>query len=170
MPEFRIGDMLLPEHWEQADLVLITTNAAVNGKDRLVMGRGIAQQVRDRFPGLDQQLAQLVMSQAQSFTPFAYMSRSYRLFSPPYYLIVPPNWPECNLGIFQVKEKFSDPASLSLIAGSANLLRQWCAAHPQARVHLNFPGIGNGKLERSAVLPIIQQLPGNVVIWELNQS
>jgi hypothetical protein len=42
----------------------------------------------------------------------------------------------------------------------------WCAEHPDASVHLNYPGIGNGRLRREDVLPIIALLPDQVTIWE----
>lgn len=70
------------------------------------------------------------------------------------------------LGAFQVKAHYSQPADLKLIRHSTAMLCAWCAAHPNAQVVLNYPGIGNGRLHREAVLAIIAQLPEQVTIWE----
>ncbi len=162
MAKFQRGD-----NWDAADLVLITTNATINERGGLVMGAGIARQARDRFCGLDKALAQQIKAQAQASTPFEYKGRRYRVLAPPYHLLVSPRWPERKLGIFQVKMRFYLPASLDLVAESTRELLLWCAQHPGATVHLNFPGIGNGRLRRGDVLPVVEALPDDVIIWEL---
>jgi hypothetical protein len=150
MPQQQQGDMWSVYH--DADLFLITTNATLKQNEALVMGRGIARQARDRFPGLDialgQQIEKLCGSQGR------------------YGLLVSPRWPTARLGAFQVKRHYSRPASLDLIRYSTAALCAWCEAQPQASVHLNFPGVGNGRLPRETVLPIVAQLPEQVTIWE----
>jgi len=44
-------------------------------------------------------------------------------------------------------------------------LAEWAIAHPDCRIDLNFPGIGNGRLSPDQVLPLIKQLPDNVHVW-----
>lgn len=39
--------------YDDADLFLITTNSTLKKNGALLMGRGIARQARDLFPGLD---------------------------------------------------------------------------------------------------------------------
>jgi hypothetical protein len=51
MPQQQQGDMW--SVYQEADLFLITTNATLKRNGALVIGRGIARQARDRFPGLD---------------------------------------------------------------------------------------------------------------------
>ena len=120
------------------------------------MGRGIARQARNRFPGLDaafaRQIRQICGNHGQ------------------YGLLVSPRWPEARLGAFQVKHHDSQLANLELIRYSTAMLRAWCTVHPDAQVALNYPGIGNGHLHREAVMPIIAQLPEQVTIWEYPQS
>lgn len=60
MPEFRRGDMWTA--YEPADLFLITTNSTIRPDGALVMGRGIARQARDRFPGLAEVLGQHILN------------------------------------------------------------------------------------------------------------
>jgi hypothetical protein len=83
-----------------------------------------------------------------------------------YGLLISPRWPDAKLGTFQVKRHYSQAASLELVRRSTAALCAWCADHPDAQVALNFPGIGNGRLHREDVLPIITQLPDQVTIWE----
>jgi hypothetical protein len=149
MAEFRHGDMWTA--YDEADLYLITTNSTITD-GALIMGRGIARQARDRFPGLDKALGRQILNTCGSLRQYG--------------LLVSPRWPEAKLGAFQVKTHYDKPASLALIQHSTAALQAWCAAHPTALVCLNFPGVGNGRLPRDQVLPIIQLLPANVIIWE----
>ncbi len=129
MPICKTGNM-----WsalDEVDLFLITTNATIKRNGTLVMGRGIARQARDRFPGLDAALGKQILS------VYGHQGR--------YGLLVSPRWPKARLGAFQVKRHYSQPASLELIRHSVTALCAWCAAHPDALVALNFPGIGNGR-------------------------
>lgn len=154
MPRFRIGDMWTV--YAAADLFLITTNATITVRGALVMGRGIARQAKERFPGLDVALGRQIQALCGSQGVYG--------------LLVSPRWPAAKLGAFQVKQHYSQPASLELIRHSTAALSAWCVAHPDAQVALNFPGIGNGRLRREDVLPIIAQLPDQVTVWEYPQS
>lgn len=150
MPQFRIGNMWMA--YAAADLFLITTNATITIRGALVMGRGIARQTKERFPGLDIALGRQIQALCGNQDIYG--------------LLVSPRWPTAKLGAFQVKRHYSQPASLELIRRSTAALCTWCAEHPDAQVALNFPGTGNGRLRREAVLPIIAQLPDQVTVWE----
>jgi len=158
MPIFQTGNMW--SAYDDADLFVITTNAAIKRNGALVMGRGIARQARNRFPGLDTALGQQILSVCGS------PSASLRTGQGEYGLLVSPRWPTAKLGIFQVKFHYRQAASLDLIRRSTAMLCAWCADHPYTQVALNFPGIGNGRLRREDVLPIVAQLPDQVTIWE----
>ncbi len=150
MPRFQRGDMWTA--FATADLFLITTNSAIRKDGALVMGRGIARQARDRFPGLAASLGRHILNTCGRLGAYG--------------LLVSPRWPEAKLGVFQVKQHYGQPASLELIRHSTAMLCAWCAEHPGAQVALNYPGIGNGRLHREAVLPVIAQLSEQVTIWE----
>lgn len=158
MPHFQRGDMWTA--FATADLFLITTNSTIRQDGALVMGRGIARQARDRFPGLAVSLGRHILNTCGR--PSTLLKTSLGRYG----LLVSPRWPEAKLGAFQVKVHYSQPASLELIRHSTAMLCAWCAAHPDAQVVLNYPGIGNGRLRRETVLPIIAQLPEQVTIWE----
>jgi hypothetical protein len=158
MPQQRQGDMWSVFH--EADLFLITTNATLKQNGALVMGRGIARQARDRFPELDLALGRHIDRVCGDSVD------ARRSGLGEYGLLVSPRWPAAKLGAFQVKYHYSQPAELDLIARSAEALAVWCEAHPQARVHLNYPGIGNGRLNQIDVWPLVAQLPMQVAIWK----
>lgn len=150
MPTYRKGDMW--SVYEDADLFLITTNSAVTKEGVLVMGRGIALQANQRFPGLARALGQQILKTCGSLGTYG--------------VLISSRWPEAKLGAFQVKIDPKQSASLALIQKSTTALCAWCKEHPQASVHLNFPGIGYGGLLREEVLPIVEQLPETVCVWE----
>ena len=150
MPQYQQGDMW--SVWESADLFVITTNSTLRTDGALVMGRGIARQARNRFPGLATILGKTIATTYGSGDVYG--------------LLVSPSWPTAKLAAFQVKTDWHTVADTELIQRSAAMLANWCAAHPDSRVHLNMPGIGNGKLSRDVVKPIVDSLPDTVTIWE----
>lgn len=148
----RLGDMW--SCYTEVDLFLVTANSYLTATDaRLAMGRGIAREARDRFPGIDRKLGAAI---ARDSGHLGY-----------YGLLVSPEWPRAKLGLFQVKDDFRQPARADFIRRSAELLGLWLQDHPGATVALNFPGVGAGWLTRAAALPLIDWLPDTVSVWEL---
>ena len=145
MPTYKKGNM-----WDclnEVDHFIITTNAIVKRNGALVMGAGIAKQARDAYPDLDVMFGSAV-----------------NLFSKDgYYGCL--LWANNKWGIFQVKHHFKDEASLELITKSTQGLRNHAEQSPDQTYALNFPGIGNGKLNYDAVKPIVSTLPDNVQVW-----
>ena len=148
------------DEFAHSDLFLITTNSTVKMNGTLVMGRGIAAQAKVRFPGLDKQLGSWITNM--------------NLRDSIYGLAVSGMWPNKKLGMFQVKTAWQGSADLRIINKSAEMLEKWCATQafgselfPTGRpiVNMNFPGIGNGRLEYRRVLPLLKRLPDNVHIW-----
>ena len=139
----RVGDMLT--YFVECDWCFITTNGSLKSNGALVMGAGIARQVRDRWPGIDKVCGAAVKASAQ-----------------PYGLLLGKK-----MGLFQVKYHWKQPAQLELIEYATIKLRMLAESQPGKVIFLNFPGIGYGGLSQSDVLPIIAQLPDNVIVWTL---
>lgn len=141
------GDM-----WDvfgKTDLFLITTNPIVRKDGALVMGRGIAKQFAERFPSGPYELANIVRAFPQQHCGNLYYE---------------PVFGRQTIGYFMVKTHWKEPASIPVIMRSvAELIYK---APLYNRIDLNFPGIGNGKLKREDVLPLLEVLPDNVHIWE----
>lgn len=139
MPSFRYGNVLDYMH---CDYFLFTGNSYIKNNGALVMGRGLARSIRDRIPGIDLTIGNLI----------DHMST---------YGIVFAN----ELGVFQVKHHFKDSASLKLVEYSTHMLRDFALKRPDKEIYMNFPAIGYGRLNIEHVMPIIECLPDNVNIW-----
>lgn len=133
----------------KTDMFCITTNATIKKNGALVMGRGIARQARDRFPGIDVVAGKIIVD----------------LYD--YYLVHIGVYDNQNLFAFQVKHEYHNKAELDLIRRSSYKLFGKILFCGIERVDLNFPGIGNGGLRREEVLSIISLLPDTVHVWEL---
>lgn len=147
MAKFRQGDML--KHLDECDYAFITTNAMVKKDGSLVMGRGIAQQIRDMYPGLDKAFGKRILD--------------CNMHQKAYHVIGQDMLP--NVFAFQVKYSWWEEADLDLIKASTEMLGHTACKHMDQTFFLNYPGVGNGKLEIKDVAPIVEQLPDNVTIW-----
>ena len=154
MPTFMYGNMW--DIYELAGLFLVTTNGYVTQKGEIVMGRGAALQAKNRWPGLPKAFAYAAYKECDG-------QKSDGCYE--YHLLVSPHWPERKIGAFQVKHSWSEDADLDLIAESVRALVEWCRDHPSKTVHLNYPGIGNGKRNINDIAPLLAKLPPEVHIW-----
>lgn len=149
MAKFRKGNML--NHLDECDYACITTNSMVKKDGRLVMGRGIAQQVRDSFPDIDLDFGKTISMFTKKLPKYNIIKcQTYKKFI-----------------AFQVKYHWADKADLDLINNSCHTLVQLSEFEKGKTFFLNFPGIGNGQLSREEVLPIVEALPDNIVVWEM---
>lgn len=140
--------------WGKTDLFLFTSNPLVNKQGLAVMGRGIAKQVADRHPEIRKD--------------FGGMLSSDFLFYPTDLI---GEYGGQAVGYFMVKDHWREPARLAIIEASVNATISTLEVHASygldvGRIDLNFPGIGNGRLRREDVLPIIERLPDTVHVWE----
>ena len=138
---------------ELGDAHVITTNG--NVKDgRCVMGRGVALQARNRFPGLDRFLGSCIRESGNRVHSLGDWTRAdgaaYSLFS------------------FPVKRNFWEQASLELIRHS---VRELVIEVPPAyqKVVMVRPGCGNGRLKWDVVKEELKMiLNDRFVIMENN--
>ncbi len=144
------GDMFSDSN---ANVLLVTTNEYIRNDGCLVMGRGAAYQMTQKYKGCAKE--------------FGDMIKDYKVGYPncPYCLLISTRWSSPQLGIFQVKYHFRDEADLPLINSSAMELTAWASRNSQLTFAVNFPGIGNGRLREKDVLPLLYRLPDNVEVW-----
>jgi len=132
--------------WVQHNaFTLITTNGAVNSYGNLVMGRGIAKQAANKFPGLSRQLAALVRVKGNRVHVLE-ERKGYRLIT------------------FPVKHSWDERADLDLISASAEQLLYLTGIHRNCLFILPRPGCGNGGLDWKEVKPLLTCLPDNVFV------
>lgn len=141
MPIFKTGEMFqTPGH------IIVTTNSFLTTKMKLVMGRGAACQLKRKVPGIDLVFGQMIHETC------GHLGRYGLLFNGKY-------------GAAQVKYRFNEKADLDLIRYSMQFLA-WVARENRYIYSINYPGIGNGRLEKDQVRPILNILPDNVYVWE----
>ncbi len=144
MPVHKQGNMW--SVFDGVDYFLITTNSTIKKDGSLVMGAGIAKEVKDRFPGIEYKAGKAVNSLCGSEGIYGLILSS-------------------KIGLFQTKRHFKDNAILHIIETSSKMLEVHARSHPEYRYALNFPGIGLGRRKYEDVLPLINNLPDNVEIW-----
>ena len=134
--------------WYVPNVYLFTGNPVIKNNGAIVMGRGAAKQVRDTYPGIDKTFGNAIRK------------------NPDAYLLGVTIQPQQYLGWFKVKDHWAEEAKVSIIDKSVNALRAVAVKHPDTRYHMNYPGIGNGRLDIKAVQHILQHLPDNVRIYK----
>lgn len=141
------------------DVFIVTTNAYIRTDGALVMGRGAAAEATQRFSRCNYIFGDLVKRHNTK--------NGIRI---PYGVIVHPYLNNPKLAIFQVKHHYRDLGNLEIIKRStAELMFLAQTAWSKLTIAMNFPGTGNGYLNRRDVLPIIEDLPNNVEIWEYDR-
>ena len=121
------------------DALVITTNGMVKKDGRCVMGRGIAQQARDMFPGIDFELGQAIKHEGNHVYPLIYHDL----------------YPRITIVSFPVKHHWKQRADLQLIERSAKELRRLADDKYWGKVGLVRPGCGNGQLDWETVRPLL---------------
>ena len=142
--------------WEQksrARIIFFTGNASVKKNGELVMGRGAAKEAEQYFPGLAHEIGQwftekdLIEKRVGIYISSRYQNGTF-------------------IGYFQVKYRWYDNANLDLIKFSCKELCHCAMEIPEKKIAINFPGIGNGGLDRRDVQPILEDmLPDNVWVY-----
>lgn len=132
--------------FDLTDYFIITTNSYIRQDGAVVMGRGIAKQMKDKYPEV----------------PFQFAKQIKHLGT---YGLIFHLGDDTHLGAFQVKHHYADPATVSLIHHSAVQLDHFAEEYPHKRFDMNFPGIGNGRLPIDEVIQSINFMPDNVHVW-----
>ena len=135
-------------NWREG-IRVVTTNSFLRKDGSLVMGRGAAKQLADLVPGIDHIFGKEVRKICGHLGKYGIV-----ILSGGY-----------DYGIFQVKYHFADKADLDLIKYSTDRLNSYCWLYPWLNFHMNYPGIGNGKLSAEEVKPIINKLSDNVFVY-----
>lgn len=129
------------------DYICITTNSILNTKGELIMGAGVALEAKKRFPEL----------------PRIYGDKIDKLglFGKDYYLLQ-----HNNLIAFQTKRHYKDKSPIELVKRSTQRLKFLATLFDDSIFGLPFPAVQNGGLSKDMVLPIIECLPNNVLVFE----
>lgn len=140
-------------------MYIVTTNAYIDKAGKIVMGRGAAKQATEKIGSIAHEATEAVKSKL-GYVVDALMPNYIYGFT----TVRPPREEKAGFGIFQVKYHFKDQADIALIALSMKELKSAAHLFPHVHFRMNYPGIGNGNLERKMVEPLLADLPDNIVI------
>lgn len=136
------------------DFICVTTNGYIKSDGSLVMGRGIAREVKSLFPGIEHTLGDRVRKSGNCVHVFYNVERPTGRKKKFY-----------NLVSFPTKhEDWRENSDLDLIRLSALELEEIAKTLPTRTFLLPRPGCGNGGLDWKDVKPVIDFLPNNVFI------
>jgi len=133
----------------------ITTNGVRKLNGAAVMGRGVARQALERYPGID-----LVLGHELRWGNHVFVLKVGRAQASPAGQPILFNFP--------VKHHWREPADLNLITRSANELVRMAGELEWHRVLLPRPGCGNGGLDWRQVGPVLDQVLDDrfhVITW-----
>jgi hypothetical protein len=133
---------------DNCDAIVITTNGTVKANGACVMGRGIAREARDRYPGVDLTLGQLIQSKGNLV---------FKLDRPIWSGPLRP-YVALRLVSFPVKHNWYEKACLTLIESSTVSLRLLADIEKWKMVIMPRPGCGNGNLKWEDVRPVIEPI------------
>lgn len=134
-----------------ADIHVVTTNSYVKMNGELVMGRGAALELWTMCPWIAKMAGSKIKNSCGHLGIYGFMEFGA-------------------YGLFQVKTHFDNKADLNIIRQSSIRLANFCYMRKlkfgkRLNIHMNFPAIGNGKLDRKDVEPILRHiLPDGVTL------
>mgnify|MGYP001600838980 CR=1 FL=1 len=119
------------DFWQfNSDVYCVTTNLVLNKKGEAILGKGIAKQFRDKFPGIAQDLGYIIKN-----------NKAKVAFIPQI------NWKwDKNVMAFPTKYDWKNFSDIKLIKESAQSLNKYSMDFPNYKFLITRPGCGNGGL------------------------
>ena len=142
MPTFKTGEMFRAEGF-----IIVTTNSFLTSEVKLVMGRGAALQLKRKVPGIEKIFGKMIHEKC------GHLGLYGLIFHERY-------------GAAQVKYRFNEKARFELIRISMTMLSVVAGRDRKRIFNINFPGIGNGGINKPQVESYLKILPDNVHVWE----
>lgn len=128
------------------NIYMFTANSVVNGSGKLIMGRGCAKAVRDTYQGIDKLFGDVIDNMTLFGVRFVKHDAQW-------------------IGAFQTKYNWQDRSPPELVEYSVFKLAKVAGVRPEYTFHLPFPAISNGGRSVGDVLPMLQVLPDNVIVY-----
>ena len=141
------GDIFEDEHI--LDFVCITTNSILNKNGELVMGAGVAKRAKDLHKELPKLFGEAIKSKNA-------ISGFYGM------LLVKDKYVA-----FQTKVHWKDKSPIDIVKRSISMLERTAIKYKYNWFGLPFPAINNGGLTVDMVLPYLEKLPDNVIVYHL---
>jgi len=153
--------------WLLGKTVCVTTNGYVKQNGSAVMGRGNALAMKNIIPGLDEKLGEHIRLNGNNVGFIFHRVIAFPV--KPAAGTVDQALPHVR-GIYAGNDQvpgFHCQADLTIIERSARQLAQLIKDKNISEVYLPVPGVGNGRLTKQQVIPVISGiLPDSVVLIE----
>lgn len=136
------------DDFDTLDYVGITTNSILNKQGELVMGAGIAKTAKEYNKHLPLLFGSQIKAKEVEGGFYGVLLQG-KYFA------------------FQTKRHWKDKSDIQDVIRSINILNRGAEKHPMKIFGLPFPAINNGGLKAKDVLPYLEALPDNVVVYYL---
>ena len=128
------------------NIFMFTANSTLKSDGSLVMGAGCAKTVRDTYKGVDKLFGDKIVNLQEFNVTFV-------------------KWKEQWLGAFQTKLHWQKLSPLYLVEDSVDKLTRIAKERPTWSFHLPCPAVNHGGQPVEDVLPMLEKLPDNVIIY-----
>ena len=128
------------------NIYMFTANSIVKQDGKLVMGAGCAKSARDTYTGVDKMFGEKVVSGQEFNVTFV-------------------KWKEQWIGAFQTKIDWRKQSPMYLVKDSIDKLKRIAEERPTWIFHLPCPAVSHGGQNVEDVLPMLECLPDNVIVY-----
>ena len=128
------------------EIFMFTANSTIRENGNLVMGAGCARSVRDFYQGVDKLFGKKIVHLQEFNVTFV-------------------KWKEQWIGAFQTKLHWQKQSPLYLVKDGVEKLARIANERPQWTFHLPCPAVNHGGQSVEDVLPLLEQLPDNVIVY-----
>ena len=128
------------------NIYMFTANSTIKQNGRLVMGAGCAKSVRDMYIGIDKQFG----NEIEHLSTFGCKFVQHKS-----------QW----IGAFQTKIHWQNKSPLDLVEVSVLQLKHIAERRGAYIFHLPCPAVSNGGRSVDDILPMLETLPDNVIVY-----
>jgi len=128
------------------EIFLFTANSTLTKSGKLVMGRGTARVVRDTYSNIDKLFGEAIDDQEIFGVKFIQHGQQW-------------------IGAFQTKIHWQKESPLNVVEESVRQLKWYAERRPDWIFHLPCPAINHGKRSLQEILPLLESLPDNVIVY-----
>lgn len=129
------------------NIYMFTANSTIRQNGCVVMGRGNAAVVRDFYKGIDKKFGHVIEHLSVFGVQFVQHNSQW-------------------IGAFQTKVHWQDKSPLDLVQRSILHLKTIAEKRPSHTFHLPCPAINNGGQSEDVILPMLECLPDNVIVYK----
>lgn len=131
---------------EENEVLLFTANSTIDRSFNLVMGAGNAKACKQARPHLAADFGVLIDHHSEFHLCEVHVDLG-------------------RVMAFQTKIDWKNRTPMSLLGASIFVLNEKALSEPDTTFHLPCPGVNNGGLSLKKVMPMLQNLPDNVIVY-----